>query len=95
MRGPKRSALPPRLLPPFDPYILGWKDRSFAIDDPMRKRVTPGGGMFRAVVLVDGRVTGTWSRAGGRVTVDAPTDGLNAEIADVERFLKDGTWNRL
>jgi hypothetical protein len=79
-----------RLLPPFDPYILGWKDRSFAIDEDMRKRVMPGGGMFRAVVLVDGRVTGTWSRAGGRVAVDAPTDGLDAEIADVERFLKDG-----
>jgi hypothetical protein len=48
----------------------------------------PGGGMFRAVVLVDGRVTGTWSRAGGRVEVDAPeADGLDAEIADIERFL--------
>ena len=77
-----------RLLPPFDPYILGWKDRSFAIPDRLAKRVMPGGGMFRAVVAVDGRVTGTWSRAGGRVQVDAPAaDGLEAEIADVERFL--------
>jgi DNA glycosylase AlkZ-like len=79
-----------RLLPPFDPYILGWKDRSFAIAEDMRRRVMPGGGMFRAVVLVNGRVTGTWSRAGGRVTVDAPLDGLDAEVADVERFLEDG-----
>ena len=83
-------AMAARLLPPFDPYILGWKDRSFAIDEDMRGRVMPGGGMFRAVVLVNGRVTGTWSRAGGRVTVDAPLDGLDAEIADVERFLEDG-----
>jgi hypothetical protein len=79
--------IPPRLLPPFDPYIMGWKDRSFAIPAGMTKRVIPGGGMFRAVVLVDGRVTGTWSRAGGRVVLDAPADGLDAEIADVERFL--------
>ncbi|HEX4733468.1 MAG TPA: winged helix DNA-binding domain-containing protein [Thermoleophilaceae bacterium] len=79
-----------RLLPPFDPYILGWKDRSFAIPDSLTKRVMPGGGMFRAVVLVDGRVTGTWSRAGGRVVVDAPdADGIGAEAADVERFLAD------
>jgi hypothetical protein len=77
-----------RLLPPFDPYILGWKDRSFAIRADLTKRVVPGGGMFRAVVLVNGRVTGTWSRAGGRVTVDAPdTEALASEIADVERFL--------
>jgi hypothetical protein len=77
-----------RLLPPFDPYILGWKDRSFAIPDALTKRVMPGGGMFRAVVLVEGRVTGTWSRAAGRVVVDAPdASGIDAEIADVERFL--------
>ena len=80
-----------RLLPPFDPYILGWKDRSFAIPDAMKKRVMPGGGMFRAVVLTDGVVAGTWSRAGGKVTLDAPATGLKAEVADVERFLKDAT----
>jgi hypothetical protein len=76
-----------KLLPPFDPYIMGWKDRSFAIPEDMTKRVMPGGGMFRAVVVVDGRVAGTWSRAGGRVVVDAPLEGLAAEVADVERFL--------
>jgi hypothetical protein len=75
------------LLPPFDPYILGWKDRTFAILGDMTKRVMPGGGMFRAVVVVDGVVTGTWSRGGSRVQVDAPADGLDDEIADVERFL--------
>jgi Winged helix DNA-binding domain len=82
-----RRALPARLLPAFDPFIMGWKERSFAIPDALAKRVMPGGGVFRAVVLVDGRVTGTWSRAGGRVAIDAPeADGLDAEIADVERF---------
>jgi hypothetical protein len=81
-------ALPPKLLPPFDPYILGWKDLSFAIPPALMKRVMPGGGMFRAVVLVDGRVAGTWSRAGRRVAIDAPgVEGLDAEAADVERFL--------
>ena len=84
---PREAGDSRRLLPPFDPYILGWKDRSFAIPDALRKRVVPGGGMFRAVVLVGGRVVGTWSRAGGRVAIDGPADGLQAEIADVERFL--------
>ena len=80
--------IPPKLLPPFDPYILGWKDRSFAIPPELTKRVMPGGGMFRAVVLIDGRVTGTWSRGDGRVALNAPVvDGLEAEIRDVERFL--------
>ena len=80
--------IPPKLLPPFDPYILGWKDRSFAIPAAIAKRVMPGGGMFRAVVLVAGRVAGTWSRAGGRVLVDGEGGAdLASEVADVERFL--------
>jgi Winged helix DNA-binding domain len=85
--GRQSALVRPKLLPPFDPYIMGWKDRTFAIPEAMRKRVMPGGGMFRAVVLVDGRVAGTWSRAGGRVQLDGPADGLEAEVEDVERFL--------
>lgn len=87
-RNGRAPRVAPRLLPPFDPYVMGWKERSFAIPAAMAKRVMPGGGMFRAVVLVDGRVAGTWSRAGGRVVVDGPLAGLDAEIADVERFLR-------
>jgi hypothetical protein len=84
------TSLAPKLLPPFDPYIMGWKERSFAIPPDRVKDVMPGGGMFRAVVLVDGRAAGTWSRAGGRVTIapfERDIEGLAAEIADVERFL--------
>jgi len=84
------DALAPKLLPPFDPYIMGWKERSFAIPPEHATRVTPGGGMFRAVVLVDGTAAGTWSRAGGRVAIEPfarPIEGLDDEIADVERFL--------
>jgi len=84
------SLVPAKLLPPFDPYIMGWKERSFAIPPERSKEVMPGGGMFRAVVLVDGLAAGTWSRAGGRVTVapfERDIDGLGSEIADVERFL--------
>lgn len=84
----RTDAMPPKLLPAFDPYILGWKDRSFAIPARMAKRVMPGGGMFRAVVLVAGRVAGTWSRAGGRVAIDGDGSAdLASEVADVERFL--------
>jgi hypothetical protein len=85
--------IPPRLLPAFDPLIMGWKERSFVIPSELKARVMPGGGMFRAVVLVDGRVAGTWSRAGGRVALDgdvarsADAAGFDGEIADVERFL--------
>lgn len=60
---------PCRLLPAFDPFLFGWKDRSFAVAEQFAARVQPGGGMFRAVVLRDGMAAGTWSarREGVRI----------------------------
>ena len=48
------------LLPAFDEYILGYKDRSAIADQQHTKRITPGGGVFRATIIHDGRVIGTW-----------------------------------
>jgi hypothetical protein len=70
--------IPARLLPAFDPYLLGWKDRSFAVPGDLAREVHPGGGMLRAVVTDDGLVTGTWS------TADPPPGD---EGDDVARFL--------
>ena len=89
--------VPPRLLPGFDPYLLGWKDRSFAVPPDHSRRVHPGGGMLRAVATVDGLAVGTWSarRRGARLAVElelfAPVgtedaDTLQGEAADVARF---------
>jgi winged helix DNA-binding protein len=89
---PERTGV--RLLGAFDPYLLGWRDRAFALDAAHARRVHPGGGIIRATVLVDGAVAGTWraERRGSRlrVEVDAfpgtelavPAD----EEADLARF---------
>ena len=74
---------PPRLLPAFDPYLLGWKDRSFAVSPEHARRVHPGGGVLRAVATVGGKAVGTWtpakavsrsspSRRSGRRAEEAP-----------------------
>jgi hypothetical protein len=82
--------LPRRLLPAFDPYLVGWKDRSFAVPAKHARRVHPGGGMLRAVALDDGVAVGTWTLRRGTVAVtgfdEAPLDGFGAEAADVARF---------
>jgi hypothetical protein len=84
----------PRLLPAFDPYLLGWKDRGFAVPAEHARRVHPGGGMLRAVATVDGVAVGTWTapRDGVRIepfgALDAITgSALDREAADVARFL--------
>jgi hypothetical protein len=53
-----------RLLPAFDEYLLGWRDRSVAVPAAHARRVHPGGGLIHPVLLVEGRALGTWRRVG-------------------------------
>jgi hypothetical protein len=78
--------LPPRLLPAFDPYLLGWRDRSFAVAPEHAKAVHPGGGMLRATAVANGRAVGTWTFSGGRVELHpfAPLPGSVAAALERE-----------
>jgi hypothetical protein len=62
------------LLPGFDEYLLGYKDRSDVLDPQHAKKVLPGGGMFSPTIVMDGQVVGTWKRAVKKgAVVIAPT----------------------
>jgi len=50
-----------RLLPSFDPLLLGHRDRDHLVDRTYYKQVYKDQGWLAPVVLVDGRVAGTWS----------------------------------
>ncbi|MFB9238845.1 winged helix DNA-binding domain-containing protein [Plantactinospora siamensis] len=55
------------VLPGFDEYLLGFKDRSLMLDSGHMAAVVPGNnGMFRSTVVRAGRVIGTWKRTLGR-----------------------------
>lgn len=84
-----------RLLPAFDNYLVGYRDRSAIVEPALHARVFQGG-LIRPVVLLDGRAIGTWAldRAKGRAAVDlfAPVNAdvrrrVQAEVHDVGRFL--------
>jgi hypothetical protein len=49
------------LLPPFDEYLLGYKDRHPQLDAEHVKRINAGGGMPKPAVVVNGRVAGLWT----------------------------------
>jgi hypothetical protein len=54
---------PVRMLPGFDEYVLGYKDRSAILTPEEELRVVPGkNGMFLGTVIVGGLVVGTWNR---------------------------------
>jgi hypothetical protein len=94
---PPAAAPRVRLLPAFDNYLLGYRDRDGIIEPRHRERVFAGG-VIRGVILVDGRVIGVWkpNRKGRRVDVTLePFDKLPpgieapiaAEVADIRRFV--------
>jgi hypothetical protein len=53
------------LLPAFDEYLVGYRDRSAVLDLAHVRKVNAGGGMLSPAVVVDGRIVGTWRRAIG------------------------------
>ncbi len=50
------------LLPSFDEYLIAYKVRDDVLNPKHTKRINAGGGMFAPLLVVDGRVVGTWKR---------------------------------
>ncbi len=51
------------LLPGFDEYLLGTRDRAAVIAPADFEKVVPGGnGVFRPMLVIDGVISGTWRR---------------------------------
>ena len=53
---------PAFLLPAFDEFIIGYRDRSATIAFENHKRAVSSNGIFRPTVVVNGETTGKWKR---------------------------------
>ncbi|QKV79726.1 winged helix DNA-binding domain-containing protein [Amycolatopsis sp. Hca4] len=89
---------PARFLPAFDNAILGYDDRTRIIDDAHRGLSVAG----ERVVLVDGRVSATWTVAEQTVVVHPlrrltgpERDEVTAEGSELAAFLSDGESARV
>jgi hypothetical protein len=87
-----------RLLPHFDAYLLGYRDRDLVVAPRHARRIQRGGGWLHPTVKVNGRAVATWGyndREKQRRVVVEPFEeldpaverGLRAETEDVGRFL--------
>ena len=86
-----------RLLPAFDTYLMGYRDRDFFVAPELWPEIGPGGGVLRATIVRDGVALGTWRspRIAGAIRVElAPFRKLDretiaaieAEVTDIGRF---------
>ncbi len=87
-----------RLLPYFDSFLLGHKEREHLVSMKHRPKVYRAQGWIAPVVLVDGRATAVWAhtRQGNRLSVKVSkfesisrriTAGIWEEARDLGRFL--------
>lgn len=60
-----------QLLPGFDEYLLGYKDRSAVLAAEHATKIVPGNnGIFFPVIVVSGQVAGTWKRTIKKKSID-------------------------
>jgi hypothetical protein len=82
-----------RLLPAFDTFLLGYRDRSLHLEPAHVRRVNAGGGIVKPVLMVDGRAAGTWRlvrRArGAQVSVQPFLEPANDVVPQIEEEVED------
>ena len=87
-----------RLLPRYDTYLLGYRNRDLAVPREFAKRINAGGGIVHPTLLVDGCVVGIWKSWHQKNQLNMSIEpfgslapevqvGLEAEVADIGRFL--------
>jgi Winged helix DNA-binding domain len=87
-----------RLLPAFDTYLLGYRDRDLAVPAALQKRLQRGGGWLHPAIVVDGQAVAAWhlrrSRSRGEILVEpihavraGVRAGIEEECEDIGRFL--------
>ena len=76
------------LLPAFDEYVIGYRDRAPVLDPAQTRRVIGANGLVAATAVIGGRVAATWKRdaASGSGIVLSPLRPLgDAEHASLHR----------
>lgn len=78
------------LLPAYDEYTVAYKDRSAILDSQYAEKARNG--IFSAVVILDGKIAGTWSRSfkNERVSVEVKTFNKlkAAEVTQVNKQIE-------
>ncbi len=73
-------------LPPFDEYIVGYKDRKAVLDPAHAIKVNPGlNGMLSSVIVINGKVVGTWKRVMKKNSVSISTHPFGSPFTKKEK----------
>lgn len=51
------------LLPAFDEFMVAYKDRTASLEPTRTKEAVTGNGIFKPIIVVDGKIAGVWKRS--------------------------------
>lgn len=77
------------LLPPFDEYIVSYKDRTAVLKTEHNNFVNNGGGMFAPVIVINGKVVGSWMREVKKNGVRLAFQSFSKFTAEDHRIIAD------
>ncbi|KAB2905630.1 MAG: winged helix DNA-binding domain-containing protein [Anaerolineae bacterium] len=84
------------LLPGFDEYLLGYKDRSAVLAAQHAQKIVPGSnGIFLPMIVIAGQVVGTWKRSLRKKAIDitfnpfAPLGNLEERLVEAASAYSD------
>lgn len=81
------------LLPAFDEYYISYKDRTACLSAEHHAKVISSNGIFRPIVVVDGKVVGLWKRINKTANVQIEIDLFEPQnheiLSKIEQKAKD------
>jgi len=74
------------LLPGYDEYLLGYKDRSAVLKPEHAAKIVPGGnGVYAPMLVVHGEIAGVWRRSAGKQGVELTVHPFEERGVTAER----------
>jgi hypothetical protein len=84
---PQEIAPTAHLLPAYDEYYLGYKNRDAVLDARYDKKAVSSSGVFRPMIVIDGQIVGTWKQTFKKGKVMITLNPLRAFTANENQAL--------
>jgi hypothetical protein len=77
------------LLPAFDEFLISYKDRSAAVDPKHHTKAISDNGIFRPVIMINGRVSALWKRTSMKEKVVVEARFFRAHTQKERQMIQD------
>ncbi len=89
-----KNSLEAHLLPPFDEFMVAYKDRDASLESVHAHHINPGAnGMFAPIIVINGQIVGTWRKKASKKGIEISTHPFTtfspAEKKAIDKAIKE------